>query len=235
MAKKKRITRKQLLKEPDEFLTFSGKAIEFLRTNQRQISYALLGIAIVVISFAAFRYFSNLSELKAYALLNDGLVHYANQASGQQQGHFNKVAKDQFGQLVREYSSTSAGRLGLSLYGDMNYKEGSYDKAVEVYKKAWKAFSNNKALRPLMWNNLAYAYEGKQDYDSAVQCWEKIVDLEGKLAKTDAYFNLGRTYEALDNRGKAIEVYKKVVNDFSDSVYAEIAQEKIMRLKGDFS
>ncbi|OEU45347.1 MAG: hypothetical protein BBJ60_09190 [Desulfobacterales bacterium S7086C20] len=235
MAKKKRITRKQLLKEPDEFLTFSGKAIEFLRTNQRQISYAFIGIAIVVIGFAAFRYFSSLSERKAYALLNDGLVHYANQASGQQTGHFNKVAKDKFGQLVREYSSTSAGRLGLSLYGDMNYKEGSYDKALEVYKKALKAFSNNKALRPLMWNNLAYAYEGKQDYDSAVQCWEKIVDLEGKLAKTDAYFNLGRMYVALDNREKAIEAYTKVVNDFSDSVYAEIAQEKVMRLRGDFS
>jgi len=235
MAKKKRITRKQLLKEPDEFLTFSGKAIEFLRTNQRQISYALIGLAVIVIGFAAFRYFSNLSERRAYALLNEGLVHYTNQASGQKTGHFNEVAKESFGKLVREYSSTNAGKLGLALYGDMNYKEGSYDKAVEVYEKALKTFSNNKALQPLMWNNLAYAYEGKQDYNAALQCWEKIVNLEGNLAKTDAYFNQGRMHEILNNRGKAIEAYAKVVNDFPDSVYAEIAQDKVMRLKGDFS
>ncbi len=235
MAKKKRITRKQLLKEPDEFLTFSGKAIEFFRTNQRQITYALIGIVIIVIGFAAFRYFSNLSERKAYALLNDGLVYYTNQASEQKTGHVNKVAKEKFGQLVRDYSTTSAGRLGLSLYGDINYKESSYDKAVEVYEKALKAFSKDKALQPLMWNSLAYAYEGKQDYNSAIQCWQKIVDLEGKLAKTDAYFNLGRMYETQDNRKKAIEAYSKVAGDFPGSAYSEIAQEKVMRLKGDFS
>ena len=74
MAKKKRVTRKQLLKEPDEFLTFSAKAIAYSRENQKQISYALIGIVVVLVLFFGFRYFSNLSERRAYALFEEGLA-----------------------------------------------------------------------------------------------------------------------------------------------------------------
>ena len=34
---KKRVSRKQLLKEPDEFLTFSAQALQFARENQKSI------------------------------------------------------------------------------------------------------------------------------------------------------------------------------------------------------
>ena len=36
---KKRVTRKQLLKEPDEFLTLSGRAALFVREHSRQFKY----------------------------------------------------------------------------------------------------------------------------------------------------------------------------------------------------
>jgi tetratricopeptide (TPR) repeat protein len=50
-AKKK--TRKQLLKEPDEFITLTGKAITFVTGYQKQISYLLC--TIMAIALKAFQ------------------------------------------------------------------------------------------------------------------------------------------------------------------------------------
>ena len=40
MAKQKRVTRKQLLKEPDEFITTTGRIIAWGRKYTRQVAYA---------------------------------------------------------------------------------------------------------------------------------------------------------------------------------------------------
>jgi tetratricopeptide (TPR) repeat protein len=232
MAKKKRVTRKQLLREPDEFLTFSAKMIQFATENQKQISYALIGLLVVVLAFAAIRYFSNLSDRRAYAVFEEGLVHYLSQAPGDKSSHFQGVAKEKFAQVLAEYSSTSAARLSLPLYADISYTEGSYDKAIELYQKALKAFSEEDSLRTLIWNGLAYAYEGKQEYSGAAECFRKITEFKGEFVKSDAYFNLGRMYEALGNREKALEAYDKVVKDYPESVHFQIAKEKVQQLQG---
>ena len=56
---RKRVTRKQLLKEPDEFISFTGKLIQFSRQHDREITYAVSAFFIIVVALAAFRFFSN--------------------------------------------------------------------------------------------------------------------------------------------------------------------------------
>jgi tetratricopeptide (TPR) repeat protein len=232
MAKKRRVTRKQLLRGgPDEFVTFWARAIQFAADNQRQISYALAGLLVVVLAFAAFRYFSNLSERKAYAVFDQGLVHYLGQVSGEKSSHFKGAAKDKFAQVLEKYSSTRAAQLSLPLQADMSYEEGSYDKAIHLYERALESFSEEDSLRMLIFNSLGYAYEGKKDYEMAAQCFQKITESEGEFLKADAYFNLGRMYEAADNREKAREAYSILVKDYPESVNFPIAKEKVLRLK----
>lgn len=232
MAKKKRVTRKQLLKEPDEFLTFSAKAIRFGAENQKAISYALIALVVVVLSVALFRYFSNLSERKAYAVFEQGLVHYMGQASGKTSPHFQEGAKEAFAEVLKKYPSTRAAELSLPLYADMSYEEGAYDKAIELYQRALKGLSQDKTLQRLIWNGLAYAYEGKKDYNTAAQYYEKITGSEGALLKADAYFNLGRIYEAMDNQEGARKAYDHLVKDYPGAVNFQIAKEKLGRLEG---
>jgi len=232
MAKKKRVTRKQLLKEPDEFLTFSAKAIRFAAKNQKAISYALIALVAVVLGVALFRYFSNLSERKAYAVFEQGLVHYMGQAPGETSPHFQDKAKEAFAEVLRKYPSTRAAELSLPLYAHMSYEEGAYDKAVELYQGALKGLSQDETLQRLIWNGLAYAYEGKKDYNTAAQYYEKITRSEGAFLKADAYFNLGRIYEAMDNVEGARKAYGQLVKDYPGAVNFQIAKEKLGRLEG---
>ena len=63
----KKKTRKQLLKEPDEFITFTGKAITFVTGYQKQISYTLCAIVAIALIFFGYRFFAQRAETKAFS------------------------------------------------------------------------------------------------------------------------------------------------------------------------
>ena len=68
MAKK--VSRKQLLKEPDEFITFSGKLIRLVRSYQKQIIITI-GISVsIFLVFSLIRAFTSRAENNAFTLLN---------------------------------------------------------------------------------------------------------------------------------------------------------------------
>lgn len=230
MAKRKRIVRKELLKGPDEFVSFWARAIQFAVDNQRPISYVLGGLLVVVLAFSAYRYFSALSERKAYTALEQGLAHYMSQASGEESSSSEDAAKQKFAEVLDKYSSTRAAQLSLPLYADLIYQEGSYDKAIELYQEALDIFSNEDGLRKHILNGIAYAYEGKKDYKTAAQYFQKITESKGKFLKEDACFNLARMYEAAGDSNKAREAYNALVRDYPQSANFRMAREKVRRL-----
>jgi len=231
MVKKKRVTRKELLKEPDEFLTVSAKVIRFAADKQKQIAYATIGIVAVVLVFFLYQYVSARSERKAFALFQEGFAHHVNLTSTPS-ADADAIAKEKFTEVLEKYGSTSAARLALLMKGDLDYRQGAYDEAIALYEKAADAFSEDQGFRSLMWNNLGYAYEGKKDYRSAVQWFQRLAESESELMKADAYFNLGRMYEALNEKEKAREAYNKVAKDYGESVHAQLAKEKAAHLEG---
>ncbi len=231
MAKKKKISRKELLKEPDEFLTFSARAIQFGLEHKRLISYGAIGLVAIIAVLGLIRYFLNLSERRAYAVFEEGLTRYVAQVSGEESPESKKIAEEKFAEVLKNHASTNAAGLSLPLYADMYYQEGSYDKAIELYEKAIDAFPDDNSLRKMIWNGLGYAYEGKKDYKNAAQYFQKITSSEGGLLKADAYYNLGRMYEAMNEREKAREAYDHVVQEYPDSIHRQIAEEKALRLK----
>lgn len=232
MAKKKRVTRKQLLKKPDEFLTFSARAIRFISNNQKPVFGVMIGVVVVVLSFAGFRYFSNLSERKAYAMFEEGRLHYLAEISGDKTAPAQENATEQFEKIIRKYPSTSAARFSLLVYADMSYHRGDYQKAIELYQKALGAFSGEGSIQKLIWGGLAYAYEAEKDYKSAAEYFRRITETQDEFMKADACYNLGRIMETLNHQEKALGAYNKVVQAYPDSVGFQIAKEKVLRLKG---
>lgn len=232
MAKKKRISRKKLLKEPDEFQTFSARAIRFVVDNQRPVFGILIGVVVVVLAFAGFRYFSNLSERKAYAMFEQGRMHYMAENSQDKKTPAQEKAAEQFEKVITKYPSTDAARFSLLVYADMSYHNGDYQRAIELYQKAFDAFSGEGSIQKLIWNGLAYAYEAQKDYKAAAEYFQRITETQDKFIKGDACYNLGRIMDTMNHQDKALEAYNKVVQAHPDSVGFKIANEKVIRLKG---
>ncbi len=119
----------------------------------------------------------------------------------------------------------------MPVYADISYDEGSYDKAIELYQRRLGEVSEKDSLRNLIWNGLAYAYEGKKDYKAAAEYFRKITGSQDEFLKGEAYFNQGRMYEAMNDRVNACEAYERVVRDYPNAVQFRIAKEKVVRLK----
>ena len=75
MARRK-INRKQL-KQPDEFITFSSKIIQWGQRYNRQIGYAAIAFLGVILAIVGYRYVDNRTELKAFTRLSQANADYA--------------------------------------------------------------------------------------------------------------------------------------------------------------
>ena len=78
MAKKRKIkiSRKQLLNEPDEFITFSSKLLKFIIDHKNQIAIVVTVIFLFLAAFSGWRYFLNKAEDKASISLDRNIARY---------------------------------------------------------------------------------------------------------------------------------------------------------------
>ena len=68
MAKKIRITRKELLKEPDQFLSSSEKAMLFFTENRSKVIISIVTVLIAGLSFFAYENYQTSKIMKYEAL-----------------------------------------------------------------------------------------------------------------------------------------------------------------------
>lgn len=226
MAKKKRVTRKQLLKEPDEFLTFSRRQFKFVMEHTREISIGLGAFFAVLAIIAGIRYFSDRAEDKASALLGKSITKYEKAMKDSDSEKAYAEVQPDFHKLLEEYPGKDAGKMARIIYAGISYDAGDPDKAIELYEEAIEDFDDNPSFRNIILSGLGYAYEKKEDYKTAVTYFEKISNGSDLLLKDEALFNLGRLYAELGDAEKSADAFKKIVSDYSDSMYVELAKEK---------
>jgi len=224
---KKRVTRKQLLKEPDEFITFTGKLIRFGRAHQKELTYAVCAFFIIVIAVTAFRYFSNRAEDVASNLLKQAMQKYETRRNDTDAVKaFNEVGP-QFERILEKYSNKSAGKMAGVIYANLNYEAGNTDTAINLYEEALKDAAASKRYRNLILSSLGYAYEKKNDLSVAVDYFQQIAEGNDTVVKDEALFNLGRLYEQMGEIDKSAKAFNRLVSEFQDSIYFDLANEKI--------
>jgi tetratricopeptide (TPR) repeat protein len=231
VAKKRRVTRKQLLKEPDEFFTFSGRAIQFITNYRKPVLVAVAGVVVLGLAFAGIRYFSGVSERKAFAMFEEARSSYLMDVSipGDSSSQVETVQKLEA--VIEKYPSTVAAQFSLLVYGDLSYQQGDFGKAIELYKEALGRFEGEEVVRKVILNGLGHAYEGKQDFTSAAAGFREIAEAPGEFLKAEAFYSLGRMMEALDDPQEALRAYEQTVALRDTPTSFRMAEEKILRLK----
>jgi len=226
MAKKK-ITRKELLNEPDEFISFSSRLLGFIATYKIQILYFVGALALIGIVLSGYGYFSRKAEREAFAMLQKAKTDYELSLKKDGPEKAMNEVKNDFMNIMNKYSGNHGGKMaGLEL-AKVYYNAGDIDSSIEQYGKALKAFNDNSAVKRQILSSLGYAYEAKNNLKSAVNHFETIVSEPDNFLKDEALFNLGRLFAAMGDEKKSKAAYQKIVSDFTDSFYLEIAKERI--------
>jgi len=227
LAKKYKKTRKELLKEPDEFITLSGKLIGFAVAHKNQLIYGLGIIVSLALIFSGFRFFSIRSENKAAALLNQSLAKYESVKDDTKLlVAYERVSND-FQSILDKYGSKKSGKIARLTYANICYDAGKYEQAIELYKTALQDFESRPLIHNQILSNLGYAWEQLKDYATAVSYFEKLSSAPEAAISADALFHLGWLYEKLEQPEKSKASYNKILSDHQDFIYIDLVKERM--------
>ena len=227
MAKKRKKTRKELLREPDEFMTISGKLIGFAIDHKNQLIYALGIIVALALIISGYRFFSIRAENNASALLDKSLSKYNSiKAEKQPDEVYGEVSAD-FQFILDKYKGKESAKLARLIYANICYNAGKYKQAIELYKTALTEFAKYPMIHHQILSNLGYAYEQEEDYSTAAGYFEKISSAPEPIMRDEALYHLGRLYDKLGENEKSREAYNKILTDHQDFIYFDLVKERM--------
>ncbi len=224
---KNRVTRKHLLKAPDEFLTTTAKGINWAKENTRSL---IIGTSLffgVVLFVSFYTYFQERRNNTAEVVLGAALARYQTQIEAQDPSAALASVRSDFESLIGSYGSLPAGRLGSLIFGHICLAARAYDEAIAHYQVSLSHFGAESSLGNVILNGLATAYQQKGDYPGAVEQFKKVAAGVSPVLKDAALFNLGRLYEQLGQVEARQKVYRQLEADFPGSMYANLVKEKI--------
>jgi tetratricopeptide (TPR) repeat protein len=217
MAKQK-IKRKELLKSPDEFLTFTERAISFVHERSKYFEYA--GMVVV-----------------AAALVYLGVTTYLNYVNKQGQGAYNtaysEIGEDKtdfektealFKKVTEEYSLSRVSRLVPAQVGYLKYQEKKYDEAITYYEMFRNELSENSPYRILSQLALAAVHEEKGELDRAIGILSDLKSKSRNVFMEQTLLSLARVYRLSKQDEKAKEIYGEFIDRFKASPFLSVAK-----------
>jgi len=227
MAKPKRVTRKQLLKEPDEFMTTTGRIVRWGQQYARQLAFAAGAFLLLIVVISAYRYYTNWTENKAFLLLDEAVSKYETQKAKTDAIDAYKDTREDFETIIRKYDHTDGGQMAMVVFAGMSYEAGDADRAIQLYEAGLNFFDADTAYQNFILSSLGYAYEKMRDIQKAVSCFEKIADGLDPTVRDIALFNLGRLYQELGDSAKSKAAYERLISNHTESIYYQLAKEKV--------
>ncbi len=225
---KTRVTRKQLLKEPDEFITLTGKAILFLRTHRKLIAIGVIGFFAVIVGLAAHRYLSGRWENAASLALQKNVSQYEKaQADGQSPGQALSAIEEEMKYLLKRYGGQTSGHLGRLFYADAMLAAGRFEEALMLYRDTKNHFDATSFFYYRILESIAQAHLALKQNDKAATMLQQVADGTGAGMADAALFQLGLVYKAGGDTDRSRAAFRSLTEKYPDSPYVDIINDQI--------
>ena len=217
--KKKKISRKELLKKPDEFITTSNKIYFWISANRR--SMALVGLAVVLTAAAVWGY----------------LTYRSYRETQSQQKYFTALEASDLDQKIKrlkivadEFPGTRGSDKAWVSLGHLYFQQKEYPAALQAYQTALDRGKFPREFQSLLRENLAYTFEEKGDLKSAAEMFSRILNGSDPMLKENAYLNLARVYIKMGQTKEAKTTYQNFLKAYPQSNYASLVRDRLARL-----
>jgi len=229
MAKKK-VKRKELLKEPDEFLTFSARAFNWLHANRNKLLTAgvIIG-ALIVLYLAGWGYwrYTNKKAQQAYNQAYSILLKSLNPEASPEEW---KKAEQGFKRVFEDYGLSKVASLALPEAAMAVYLQGRYDEAIKLYQEFLQDMVEEYQYQSLTKLAIATCFEAKGDAASAKAILQEVLQGPKGPFRAFAHLSLARVYSSTSERDKAKESLEKFIEDLPDSPFIPMAKAMLQRL-----
>lgn len=221
------LSRKKELEQPDEVTENLRRLFDFILKYKVRIGIGIGALFVLIVGIVVIRYFSELSEKHASYLLDQSMEKYSQMQTEKKPAEICDLIQDDLLTIINDYPGTVAGNFAMLQLANVYYSADRYDDAVAYYTRALEALAGQPLFLNLIQMGLGLSFEAKGENDKAVAYFEKIIADPNSLMIDQALFNAGRVYGKLGKNEKRREAYEKIVSDYRDSLYVEIAGEYV--------
>jgi predicted negative regulator of RcsB-dependent stress response len=226
---KKRVTRKELLKGEDEFVSLSSRAAQYVSAHLKQIQYLTFSILIIILIALGISFYLRHLNKKALAAYNRAYRSLVSDSSPEATEDTIKRSVEEFDKLIRKYGRTKMATLAVPQLAYLAYDQGNYDEAISLYQMYLKREKSDSIYASMAHFGLAAVYEAKGDYQSAISHLKKIVDEGHDFLREEALFSLGRVYALSGQREMSRETFKDFIDQFTGSPLLPLAKANLKK------
>ena len=222
---KQNLKKKEALQQEKINETVS-KTEQFFNENKKIIYGALIAILVIGLGILAYSQWI-LKPRQAEAMEQKFPAEAAFQAGAYDlalNGDGNVLG---FLDIIDEYGTK--GGKDIYLYaGICELQLGNFEEAIKYLKK-YKGKEHILSARALAC--LGDAYVGLEDYSTAVSYFEKAADLSDDIYSADYLLKAGVTYEELGENDKALACYKRIQDNWPQSIEGYDIDKYITRIE----
>ncbi|MBI5569930.1 MAG: tetratricopeptide repeat protein [Desulfomonile tiedjei] len=228
----RRITRKELLKEPDEFLTTSGMVVQYVRTNPKPFIAGCVVFVIALVAVIGFLTMRKHQEARSLLVFEQAMREYHNVlGSGEQVApeEFDTVLK-QFQTVAADYGSFPAGEMALLYTGHVLYRKGDFKGALEQYQRAQATGLVKSGLGPLILYHIASTRLALKEYEAAAGLFQQLSEDTNSPYRREASITIARIYEMTGKSKEAAQAYKQYLKMFPEAPDAPFVRARLADL-----
>jgi outer membrane protein assembly factor BamD (BamD/ComL family) len=228
----KKITRKELLKEPDEFITTSAQVVQYARQNPTKVLIISVLVAVGLLAAAGFYAYQRQGKLVSHELFERALTEYqmldlSGQAPNDEQ--LDKILA-QFEIITRDYPSSPAGDMALLYSGHLLYKKNDFRSALDRYTRMQTTNLAKEGMGPLVLYHTAMTLFALKDYEQAITIFDQLSKDTNSPYRREAHAAIARIYETSGKNKEAVQAYRQYLKMFPEAPDAAFVKSRIAEL-----
>jgi len=222
VAKKFKITRKELLKEPDQFLSTTDKAMLFFTKNRSSVIGGVVGVLFLGLAFLGYEGYQK-SQIMKFESLYFKMEEIAEESTKKGIKPQDELIK------IRDQIDEGPHRNRASLFlADIYFQYEAYDKAKSIYQEVRSKSSGlNHEMAAV---NLAYTYEAMGDLKKAIDLYKLAINSNSNFPLFQVYWSLARCHENNNDTSNALLILREMQIKFSGSAELKNIDSRIKEL-----
>jgi predicted negative regulator of RcsB-dependent stress response len=218
-----KISRKELLKKEDEFITFSSRMIILAKEHSRELKFLGMGVVCLLLIYLGINTYLRYVNKKGQDAYNIAYYAISKNMNSEKDQDSIKKSEELFNEVIDKYGISGAARLAIPELAYAKFVQKQYDEAISKYQE-FLSKSPDGPYQSLAETALAVCYEEKGDFDKAIQTLEHINSGPNDFFKEQAMLSMARIYRLTGKKEKSNEILKEFIEKFKDSQFLSLAK-----------
>jgi tetratricopeptide (TPR) repeat protein len=221
-----KLTRHQL-KEQDEITTSLQSFTEMLVARKKEVTLGLTAVAVLVIAFFGWSYYSSRRNASAQLQLSQaiGIYNDTTNIKSDKERYEKTIAEAQ--KTYDQYRSLPVG--SIALYYVALSQEGLGDRAKAAQSLEEVIQRSDASIKAVAQFALGSIHKKHGETQKAIEVYKQLFD-SGGYSKAAVAYELATLYEADKQMDQAKDLYQKLVSEFPDSPFRQSADEALKRM-----